>query len=157
MRSWRMVGFATWLAMASVVAAQAPRSASAEEGMRNTLAQYERAINGMSLEGALNVYEPDGIFMPNNGPTVVGKAALREYYIANIFGNVESYALRFAPVEVISDGNWGFVRVATTGMVVGKADGRATPRNNRALFVLHKGSDGVWRVARYLFNANPPA
>lgn len=149
-----------WLAAASMAGAHAQQRGSpgsAEDGMRNALAQYERAINGMSPEGALKVFEPDGIFMPNNGPTVAGQAALRDYYERTIFWPVKSYDLRFTPVEVITAGNWGFVRVNTTGTVVAKADGRATSRNNRALFIFHQGADGSWRIARYLFNANAPA
>lgn len=102
MRAWITFGLVAWLTALSMVDVHAQQRGNAEGGRRNALALYERAINGMSLEGALNVFEPDGIIMPNNGPTVAGRAALRDDYERTIFGPVTILAAQRAGIERVA-------------------------------------------------------
>jgi ketosteroid isomerase-like protein len=46
--------------------------------------------------------------------------------------------------------------VAVTGTTTPKTGGTPVQQDNKALFVLHQGSDGVWRFARYAINCNKP-
>ena len=40
-----------------------------EEQIRDLLARYQRALNASSVEEALAVYAPEGVFMPQHGPS----------------------------------------------------------------------------------------
>jgi uncharacterized protein (TIGR02246 family) len=146
---------AVMLATTSPALAQQSRSDRDAEPIRKVVADYNRELNACNVEGIVKSYEPDGIFMPPNTPAAVGDAGLRVWaknYCSRTVAN-----LKFAPVESQTIGDWGWLRVAITGTTTTKATGMVTQQDNKALFVVHRGSDGAWRISRYAINSNKPA
>ena len=48
-----------------------------EAAIRTVLSSYEDALNASDTEAVMPLYTEDGVFMPPNNPSAVGKAAVR--------------------------------------------------------------------------------
>jgi ketosteroid isomerase-like protein len=52
---------------------------------------------------------------------------------------------------------WAFVRTNSAGTITVNATGAKSAEANQELFIFRKGTDGMWRIARYSFSTtNPP-
>ncbi|WP_419828482.1 YybH family protein [Methylobacterium sp.] len=128
-----------------------------EAAIRAALSSYNAALNGGKTEAVLPLYTPDGIFMAPYTPSFVGQAAVRQAYDA-VFKELK-FDVRFDIVEVVSMApTWAFVRTNSAGSTLHHSTGKTTREANQELFILQKGDDGRWRIARYSFSpTNPPA
>ena len=61
-----------------------------------------------------------------------------------------------AEVAVVAP-DWAFVRTNSAGTTLHHSTGKSVSEANQELFVMRKGDDGQWRIARYSFSpTNPP-
>lgn len=56
--------------------------AAEEAAIRSVLSAYEEALNASNTEAVMPLYTDDGVFMPPNNPSAVGKAPVRQSYEA---------------------------------------------------------------------------
>ena len=128
-----------------------------EAAIRTTLAAYNAALNGGDAGAVLPLYDPDGICMAPFSPSSIGQAALKAAYEG--FFRAMKFDVAFDIAEVVVTApHWAFVRTTSAGTTLHHATGTAVSEANQELFVMHKGGDGVWRIARYSFSpTNPPA
>jgi uncharacterized protein (TIGR02246 family) len=130
-------------------------NADNETGIRTTLAAYNVALNSGRTSMVLPLYTDDGVFMPPYSPSAVGKAAVSRAYDA-VFAEL-TFHVRFTIVElVVMAPGWAFVRTNSAGTTDHRSTGRTSAEANQELFVMQKGSDGVWRIARYSFSPTQP-
>ena len=134
-----------------------PSAASDEAAIRAVLASYNAALNGGQTAAVLPLYTPDGIFMAPYAPSFIGQAAVRDAYDA-VFRELK-FDVRFDIAEVVPMGPaWAFVRTNSAGTTLHHTSGKATREANQELFLLRKGDDARWRIARYSFSpTNPPS
>ena len=128
-----------------------------DAAIRTTLAAYNAALNGGAVSAVLPLYTEDGICMAPFSPPSIGQAALRNAYEG--FFREMTFDVKFdiAEVSVVAP-DWAFARTASTGTTLHRSTGRSVSEANQELFVLRKGTDGAWRIARYSFSpTNPPA
>ena len=111
--------------------------------------RYETALNTSDVDAILELYAPDGVFMPSSAPTAEGAAQVRAAY-EFVFSTIQ-LAIRFSIDEVEVHGDLAFARTGSKGTVRILADGTSGPEENRELFVLEK-HHGEWKIARYMFN-----
>ncbi len=111
--------------------------------------RYETALNTSDVDAVLELYAPDGVFMPSSAPTAEGAAQVRAAY-EFAFSTIQ-LAIRFSIDEVEVHGDLAFARTGSKGTVRILADGTSGPEENRELFVLEKHR-GEWTIARYMFN-----
>jgi uncharacterized protein (TIGR02246 family) len=149
-----IVTLAVLCATVIVTPAQESRSNAAEDAIKKVIADYNRGLNACDVEAVVKVWEHDGIFMPPNQRAAEGEQSLRAWYTTYCSRTVAK--LKFAPVEVRQTADWAWARVAVTGALTNKATGTVTLQDNKALFVVHRGIDGTWRIARYAINSNKP-
>ena len=117
--------------------------------IQTVLDRYERALNGSDVDAVLELYTEDGVFMPSSAPTAVGIEGVRGAY-EHVF-TVIKLNIAFTVDEIVADGSIAFARTGSKGSVTVLADGTTAPEENRELFVFQK-EDGVWKIARYMFN-----
>lgn len=119
------------------------------------MSSYEAALNASSVEAAIPLYAEDGVFMPQNSPSVVGKAAVRQAYDA-VFAAI-TLKVKFTIAEVVMMSPWwAFVRTNSAGTQKINSTGATSPEANQELFIFKKGEDGKWRIARYSFSTTNP-
>ncbi len=52
-------------------------SAEERQAIETTLLQYEKTLNESDVKGVLELYAPDGVFMPSGAPSAIGTEELR--------------------------------------------------------------------------------
>jgi ketosteroid isomerase-like protein len=102
------------------------------------------------------LYAEDGVFMPPNFQSAIGKAAVRRAYDA-VFKAI-TLKVKFTIAElVMMSSEWAFVRTNSAGTQKVNASGATSTEANQELFIFKKGGDGGWRIARYSFSTTNPA
>lgn len=146
------------LAAAVLTFAVAPAraaGASFEEGVRQTLARYETALNASDTNTIMGLYTHDGVQMAPDAPSAVGADAVRAAYDGTF--KAITLKLRFAVDEVKQLGkNTALLRTHSAGTL--KVNGSEQPGGAAAfkeLFLLQRQADGQWRFTHYSFSAAP--
>jgi uncharacterized protein (TIGR02246 family) len=126
-----------------------------EKAVAAVLTKYEKALNDSSTKEVMELYAPDGVFMPQHSPSSVGSEAVRRAYDA-VFNTIKlTVKFDVAEVRQIAPG-WAFARTNSAGKVRVHATGQEQPEGNQELFVFQQ-IDGHWKIARYCFSTtNPP-
>lgn len=117
--------------------------------IQNVLDRYQKALNTSDVNAVLELYAPDGVFMPTNAPTASGTAAVRAAY-EHVFGTIK-LDIVFSVDEIVVENNVAFARTGSKGKVTILAKNITAPEENRELFVFQK-IGGAWKIARYMFN-----
>jgi uncharacterized protein (TIGR02246 family) len=126
-----------------------------EKAVGEVLARYQDALNQSDTDAVMKLYAPDGVFMPQNGPSSVGAGEVRKAYDA-VFKTIR-LTVQFNVAEVVEMApNWVFARTNSVGTAKVHATGAGGPEANQELFLFQK-IDGAWKIARYCFSTtNPP-
>lgn len=126
-----------------------------EQAIKDLLAEYERALNRSDTALVMELYAPDGVFMPQYSPSAVGSEAVRRAYDA-VFAAI-TLSVAFSVQEVMQLApEWGFARTNSAGTTKVHATGAAGPEANQELFLFRK-VNGAWKIARYCFSTTNPA
>jgi uncharacterized protein (TIGR02246 family) len=128
-----------------------------EIGIRAMMAAYNAALNGGNTADVLPLYMEDGVFMPPYSQSAVGIAAVKKAYDL-VFGELK-FNVKFTIAELVQMApEWAYVRTNSAGTTLHHSTGKTTAEANQELFILNKGTDGNWRIARYSFSpTNPPS
>ncbi|KQT50233.1 hypothetical protein ASG52_25780 [Methylobacterium sp. Leaf456] len=120
------------------------------------LLAYETALNASDPDKVQSVFAPSGVFMAPNNPSTVGAEAIRKAY-DGIFRTI-TFDTELTVEEVVQVApDWAFARTSSNGHVTVNAIKQRVPDANHELFILHKGQDNAWKIARYSFaTTNPP-
>ncbi|MCO7461115.1 MULTISPECIES: YybH family protein [Stenotrophomonas] len=121
------------------------------------LERYEQALNNSDVDAVMRLYSDDAVFMPQHSLPVAGTGAIRSAY-QQIFKTIRlSIDFSIDEIQPLSR-DWAFARTRSNGTVkVLASDGPAGAEANQEIFLLHRGKDGQWRFARYIFSTtNPP-
>ena len=122
------------------------------------LHRYEQRLNASDTDAIMRLYDDAPVVMAQNAPPAVGPEGVRNAY-THAFSAVR-LNVRFSIDEIKPmSRDWAFARTHSTGTIETLTGKHATqPEANQELFILHRGPDGIWRVARYSFSTtNPPA
>jgi uncharacterized protein (TIGR02246 family) len=134
----------------------ADASAADKGAIRAVISKYEDALNARSADQAVALYADDAVMMPPYNQSVVGKTQLRKAYEAG--SKMRALNLKFTVDEIVQiSPEWAFVRTKSSGSSKVLSTGATNVEANQELFILHKGDDGAWKIARYSFsNTNRP-
>ncbi|MHB9835795.1 YybH family protein [Paraburkholderia terrae] len=157
LRTWFVpVLFAASVALPDAALA-APLS-DTDRAITQQLHRYEQGLNASDTNAIMSLYDDAPVVMAQYAPPAVGREAVRDAY-THAFSAVR-LNVRFSIDEIKAlSPDWAFARTRSTGTIETLTGKRSTqPDANQELFILHRGADGVWRIARYGFSTtNPPA
>ena len=114
---------------------------------------YGERLTNQDVEGILELYSSDPVFMPEYAPPAVGRAGVRRAY-EWVFATVKLNG-RFAVHEAEIMGDRAWVRISSTGRFTVVATGVEADVANTELFVF-KRENGAWKIHRYIFTASAP-
>ena len=118
------------------------------------LKSYEHALNTSDVDGVVELYTVDGVFMAQHNPSAVGIQQVESAY-ATVFQAIDlNVEFDIVEVEVIAD-DWAYARTNSSGTTTINATGDRIDEGNQELFVLHK-LEGDWKIARYSFSTTNP-
>jgi uncharacterized protein (TIGR02246 family) len=127
-----------------------------ETAIRSVMTAYEAALNASDTQAVMPLYADEGVFMPPNSQSVIGKAAVRRAYDAVFKAIMLKVKFTIAEVVVMSP-LWAFVRTNSAGTQKINASGAVSAEANQELFIFKKGDAGKWQIARYSFSTTNPA
>jgi uncharacterized protein (TIGR02246 family) len=127
---------------------------TAEAAVADALVRYERALNASDVGATLDLYAPDGVFMPQNSASSVGMDELRKAYEL-VFRTI-TLRVQFSVAEVHQlSPDWAFARTNSSGTSTAHATGVTNSEGNQELFIFHR-IGGDWKIARYCFSTTLP-
>lgn len=123
---------------------------TAIEGLLN---KYQERLANNDINGILDLYSTDPVFIPEYAAASVGRDAVRKAY-EWVFATLKLHGqFAFHDVEVIED--TARVRTTSTGHFRVVATGAEGDVANSELFVL-KLQSGAWKIHRYIFTSSAP-
>jgi uncharacterized protein (TIGR02246 family) len=130
-------------------------STTDQDAIGTTMSSYEAALNASSTDAVMSLYTEDAVFMVPNNESAIGKAAVQWAYDAVFKAITLKVKFTIAELVVIAP-QWAFVRTNSHGTQRINATGATSVEANQELFILKKGDDGRWRIARYAFSTTNP-
>ncbi len=125
----------------------------AVKSIKALLHNYEKALNASDTKAILKLYAEDGVFMPSEAPTSIGKEAVETAY-NYVFSQIKLNIV-FSIDEIEVHDNFAFARTISKGTTDILAANITVPEENRELFIFKK-ENGEWKIARYIFNKMSP-
>ena len=107
------------------------------------LTDYEAGWTAGNGAALAELFVEDGFVLPNGGPPVRGRAAIRQYY-KGPGGPLALHAFAFA-----TEGATGYI-------IGGFSRQEGQPDVGKFTLTLKKGSDGRWRIVSDMDNGNRP-
>ena len=112
------------------------------------------ASEGRDVERVLSYWTDDAIVLPPGLPAVVGKAALRQYVEGSM--RIPGFRITWTSTDVTfsPDGNLAYM-FSRNAVTMNVPDGTPTTTKGRAVTIWRRESDGEWRCAVDIWNAEP--
>ncbi|MGH7828536.1 MAG: YybH family protein [Candidatus Binatia bacterium] len=117
------------------------------------LGEYENRLRTGDAAALEQLYAEDAVFMRADAAAIEGKRAIVQ--MARDALNEIALDKKFEIQELVIEGDWAFARANSVGTVTVKATGTTGPEDHDDLFVLQR-RDGVWKIARYIYNSKLP-
>jgi ketosteroid isomerase-like protein len=108
------------------------------------LTDYEAGWTAGDAAALAELFVEDGFVLPNGGPPIRGRAAIRQYY-KGPGGPLALHAFAFA-----TEGATGYI-------IGGFSRQEGQPDIGKFTLTLRKGSDGRWRIVSDMDNGNRPS
>jgi len=108
------------------------------------------------LDGHLNCYADDALWMNSNSWSDLTKEVSRPFYqdwLDEETFDTSNWVISLDEIVILGD--WAFVRFTTRGSTTDKKSGTVLKHGSRHLNILRRQPDGSWRIVRDIFN-NPP-
>ncbi len=135
-----------WMLASSLVQAD-----SNNQKIQTLISQYESELNASNVDGVLALYGKNPIFMPQNSPAQVGRAAVKQTY-KNVFNTIK-LDIKFTTYEIEVLGDTAWARTSSSGKTKILAKDVVIREGNNELFIF-KNEDGAWKIYQYLFSSN---
>ena len=101
-----------------------------EKAIATTLSRYEEALNGSDTAAVMEMYAPDGVFMPQQFPSSIGADAVRKSYDGVFLTITLTVKFAIAEVKQVAPA-WAFARTNSAGTVRVHATGQSSPEAER--------------------------
>ena len=139
--------------LATIVPLPTVAAEDAKTAIENLLNKYQERLSNNDIDGILDLYSANPVFIPEYAPPSVGRDSVRKAY-EWVFATLKLRGqFAFHDVEVI--GNTAWVRTTSTGHFRVVATGAEGDVANSELFVL-KLEAGAWKMHRYIFTSSAP-
>ncbi len=123
------------------------------EYVRSVVEQEVTAVVNGDTDACLGILSDDALFMPPDEATKHGDE-LRQW-LRDFLEQCAIEVLHYEDEEFILSGDLAFHRFTIDWTVTPKADGKAVSSQLKGMHVLQRQSDGSWKLAREIWNANP--
>lgn len=112
------------------------------------------ASEGREIERMLSYWTEDAVLLPPGLRVVAGKAALRQYVEGSL--QIPGFRITWASKDATlsPDGQLAYM-FSRNAVTMNGADGMPATTEGRAVTIWRKESDGEWRCAVDIWNAEP--
>lgn len=152
----RMLPLVSLLAFEVACNTPAPvNSDAALASLRRADSTYTRAGLAKDRATFVSLYAPDAVMFPPGAPTVSGTDAIGTFIDGFLKDPAFAGAFRPVDVQVSIDGTMGYTLNAADLTYTGP-DGKPLTEHLRDFHVWRRTSDGTWKLAIDIWNAEPP-
>jgi uncharacterized protein (TIGR02246 family) len=125
-----------------------------EQSLRHVISDYQRFVSAGDIQGYMNLFKDDVIWMPPNAQDRLCKSEVFKAESA-AFSKFK-FNFEMTPIEIrqLSD-TWGMILCSSQGVMPPVGGGEGTKFHYRAMFITEKQSDGRWLIARQIWNQKP--
>ena len=123
------------------------------EAIREWVDAYDAAAG--DVDAWLALMADDVIWMRPGASTLVGKEEIG-FWGRHFRENFEVEYSSHSTDEVVASGDLAFVRGTRTVVMVPRAGGERRQVAGKYIFILRRQADGAWRIARSIWNRDPP-
>jgi uncharacterized protein (TIGR02246 family) len=143
------------LAAAAVVAlaGTAQAQGTADPALAAIMNSYAAALRSGNVEALVALYAPNGVFMREDMPAVVGREALTKAY-REVFATLK-VDLAFTIQETEVSGDMAWLRSTSTGRIKILASGAESSNSFNELVVFRR-EGGAWKIRSYIYASNKP-
>jgi uncharacterized protein (TIGR02246 family) len=126
--------------------------------LKEILNQFAIGVNTGDLDLWTSLWANDGVQMPPNLPSRIGKEQIREGMKPGFDQMILDITINSIE-EVKVYGDLGVIRCTYTSKMTPKAGGETitTTPDGKALTLLERQSDGSWKIVYDCFNSNVPS
>jgi ketosteroid isomerase-like protein len=131
-------------------------AAEKERLLRRDAEWAQSAAERHDVERILSYWTEDAVVLPPGLPAVVGKAALRQYVEGSM--QIPGFRITWESKDVMlsPDGQLAYM-FSRNAVTVNAPDGTPVTTEGRAVTIWRRESDGEWRCAVDIWNADPAA
>lgn len=117
-----------------------------EQAIRDMITLWHSATARGDVDTVLTLMDENAVFLVTGQPPMRGRAGFER----GLRGLLKTHRIESASdiQEVEVSGPWAYCWSQLTVKVIALADNSATSRQGNALSILHKQSDGHWRLVR---------
>ena len=134
----------------------APADTSADVAAINEMMDREiAAFAAGDVETIKAMFAADAILMPPGEPAITGLGGLEAWMKG--FHEQFTVSAEFTSSDVIVSGNLAVYRYAAELTLTPKAGGDPVSDTSKGLVVLRRQTDGSWKIAQEVWNADEPA
>ena len=123
------------------------------EAIREWVDAYD-AVAG-DVDAWLALMADDVIWMRPGASTLVGKEEIG-FWARHARENFELEYSSHSTDEMVASGDLAFVRGTRTVVMVPRAGGERRQVAGKYIFILRRQADGAWKIARSIWNHDPP-
>ena len=120
--------------------------------------EFEQTVFDAQIAGDfdawLSSFTEDAIVMVPNLPALNGKQAIRQWN-APIFEQFHLHE-ESDKREIKVAGDWAYIRAHWTWTLTPKGGGEVVRDTGNSIWILHRQSDGSWKIFRGIFNSDIP-
>ena len=125
-----------------------------ESMLRQVIVDYQRNINAGDAQGYVSLFTDDVVWMPPNAPDRVGKSEVFKAQ-STAFSKFR-FNIELVPTEVRQlSKDWGLVVCSVRGVLIPRGEGEVVQILFRAVFVMARQPDDLWRIAHQMWNNKP--
>ena len=140
-------------ALAGTAPALIQAQGTADPALAAIMNNYAAALRSGNVEALVALYAPNGVFMREDMPAVVGRDALGKAY-REVFSTLKvDLAFTIQETEVAGDMAW--LRSTSTGRIKILATGAESSNSFNELVVFRR-EGGAWKIRSYIYASNKP-
>ena len=126
-----------------------------ERILRRDAEWSEVTSQGRDVERIVSYWTDDAIVLAPNLPAIIGKAALRKYVADSL--KIPGFKISWTANDVTMspDGQLAYMFARNT-VTMNEPNGTPVTHEGRAVTIWRRESDGEWRCAVDIWNAEPP-
>ena len=132
-----------------------PDVAQVRKDIEAMTAKSEQDLVAGTMDTTLAQYTDDAVSMPNHGPMLKGKKAIREYYEQMMAMGMKFTKADFTTTDVQVSGSYAY-EIGTYTMTMQMPSGFEMIDEGKYLTVYERATDGSWKTKVETWNSNMP-